>query len=200
MVLSVIIPVYNEEKTIREIVHKVRAVKIPKEIVIVDDGSKDGSVEFVEKFVKECKKLAIENMELMNKDFTRLGVWMDFENAYMPIVPESIESIWWLIKKVHEQKRLYEGFRTMTWCASCETALAKHELNYKEVKDHSIFLKFKIKDKSNDYLIVWTTTPWTLPGNVALAVGADITYVRTEQNGEWLILAKENLGIIGKYR
>ena len=145
----------------------------------------------VARFINECMEFAIESMQSMNRDFLRLGAWMDFENAYMPIVPESIESIWWLIKKVHEQKRLYEGFRTMTWCASCETALAKHELNYKEVKDHSIFLKFKIKDKSNDYLIVWTTTPWTIPFNLGVMANQDVAYVKAKVGNEHWIIAKD---------
>ena len=145
----------------------------------------------VARFINECMEFAIESMQSMNKDFLRLGTWMDFENAYMPIVPESIESIWWLIKKVHEQKRLYEGFRTMTWCASCETALAKHELNYKEVKDHSIFLKFKIKDKSNDYLIVWTTTPWTIPFNLGVMANPEVAYVKAKVGNECWVIAKD---------
>ncbi|MBD3355450.1 class I tRNA ligase family protein, partial [Candidatus Woesearchaeota archaeon] len=82
----------------------------------------------VDKFVNECIKLSKDNMKEMNKDFGRLGVWMDLENAYQSIDPKFIDGEWWLIKKAHENKRLYEGEKVMHWCSSCGTALAKHEL------------------------------------------------------------------------
>jgi isoleucyl-tRNA synthetase len=143
------------------------------------------------KYIDECKKFAMDSMHAMSKDFIRLGVWMDFENAYRPITPESIEAIWWLIKKVHGQERLYEGLRTMTWCAGCETALAKHELVYKEVKDNSIYLKFKVKGKNNEYLIVWTTTPWTIPFNLGVMANPDVDYVKAKVDSEYWIIAKD---------
>ena len=154
--------------------------------------TKDGILKFgVARFVNECMEFAIESMVSMNKDFRRLGTWMDFDNAYKPIVPESIEAIWWLIKKVHEQKRLYEGFRTITWCANCETALAKHELNYKEITDNSIYLKFKLKDAANEYLLVWTTTPWTIPFNLAVMANPDVIYAKAKVGNECWIIAKD---------
>ncbi|MCX8147555.1 MAG: class I tRNA ligase family protein, partial [Candidatus Woesearchaeota archaeon] len=134
----------------------------------------------VAKFVEECRKLSIENMKLMNEDFIKLGVWMDFENAYQSIKNEFIEGEWWLIKKAHENKRLYEGLRTMHWCAHCATALAKHELEYEEIRENSIFLKFKVVGSENEYLIVWTTTPWTLAFNLAVMVNPELEYVRCE--------------------
>ena len=93
-------------------------------------------------FVTRCRELSIRNMELMNKDFQRLGVWMDFENAYQTITDDWIDGEWWLIRKAYDNGRVYEGEKTMTWCASCGTALAKHELEYRNVSDDSIFLKF----------------------------------------------------------
>ncbi|MFC1732496.1 isoleucine--tRNA ligase [candidate division KSB1 bacterium] len=165
--------------------------------------NKDQILEYgVEKFITKCREVSVSNMLVMNKDFQRLGVWMDFENAYQSIKDEFIEGEWWLIKKAHENKRLYQGKKTMHWCASCATALAKHELEYKEIKDNSIFFKFKIvgSDKSvgNEYLIVWTTTPWTLAFNLAVMVNPEMDYVRceVEENGEkeiW-ILAKALAG------
>jgi len=144
----------------------------------------------VAKFIEECRKLAIENMHFMNQDFTRLGVWMDFENAYTPIVRSFIDGEWWLIKKAHENNRLYQGKRTMTWCATCATALAKHELEYEEVKDESIFLKFKIKGKKNEYLIIWTTTPWTIPFNMGIMVNPDLEYIKAKVGDEYWFVAK----------
>lgn len=136
------------------------------------------------KFVNRCKEFSINNMKLMNEDFKRLGVWMDFENAYYTIAPEYIESCWWLIKKAHENKRLYRGEKTMHWCAHCGTALAKHELEYKSVTENSIFLKFKIIGTENEYLIVWTTTPWTIPFNLGVMVNPDLEYVKVRAKGK----------------
>jgi len=144
----------------------------------------------VDKFIEECRKLCIHYMGEMNKDFTRLGVWMDFENAYQPITPKFIEGEWWLIKKAHENKRLYEGLRTVTWCAHDATALAKHELDYKTVNDDSIYLKFKIEGTENEYLIIWTTTPWTIPYNMAVMVNPELDYVKTKVENEIWIVAK----------
>ncbi len=143
----------------------------------------------VERFIKECIKFSSENAKLMDKDLERLGVWMDFENAYWPIKKEFIEGEWWLIKKAWEQKRLYKGKKIMHWCASCETSLAKHELEYKSLKDNSIFLKFRAKD--GRYLIIWTTTPWTIPFNLAIMVNPDVDYAEVEINEEKWIIAKD---------
>jgi isoleucyl-tRNA synthetase len=154
-------------------------------------SGKEAIQEFgVGKFIEECKKLCIENMQLMNQDFIRLGVWMDFENAYQSIKNEFIDGEWWLIKKAHSNSRLYRGLRTMTWCKDCATALAKHELEYQEVKDTSIFVKFKVRGKSNEYLIIWTTTPWTIPFNMAIMVNPALEYVRVKVDDEIWILSK----------
>ncbi len=143
----------------------------------------------VDKFIEECRKLCIHYRDEMSKDFSRMGVWMDFENAYQPITSEFIEGEWWLIKKAHENRRLYEGLRTTTWCAHDATALAKHELEYKNVKDDSVYLKFKIKG-TNEYIIVWTTTPWTIPFNEAVMANPDIDYVKAKVEDEVWIIAK----------
>lgn len=144
----------------------------------------------VAKFIEECKKLALTNLEKMNKDFIRLGIWMDFENAYKSVNNSFMEGEWWLVKKAHENKRLYEGEKTMHWCAHCATALAKHELEYKNVKDVSIFLKFPVVGKKNEFFIIWTTTPWTIPFNLAVMVHPDLDYIKAKVGNEIWILAK----------
>ena len=144
----------------------------------------------VEKFVKECKKFSIEMANLMTEDLKKLGIWMNFDDPYMPIKNEFMENEWLLIKKAHEQKRLYLGEKTMTWCQSCETALAKHELEYENVKDTSIFVKFKIKGKENEYLCIFTTTPWTIPFNLGIMVNPKIDYVKAKVDNEMWVLAK----------
>jgi isoleucyl-tRNA synthetase len=116
---------------------------------------------------------------------------MDFENASYPIDNSYIEGEWFLVKKAHEKERLYEGLRTMSWCASCQTAMAKHECEYREVKEPSIFVKFPVKGKENEYLIIWTTTPWTIAYNLAIMVNPDLDYVKAKVGDEIWILAKQ---------
>ncbi len=144
----------------------------------------------VQKFVEACKEFSLKNLKLMNEDFTRLGVWMDFDDPYMPITKEYIEGEWWLIKKAHENGRLYEGEKTMTWCAKCGTALARHELEYKEVSDNSIFLKFPVIGNKKEFLIIWTTTPWTIPFNLGVMVNPKLDYIRAKVDDEIWIVAK----------
>jgi isoleucyl-tRNA synthetase len=144
----------------------------------------------VDKFVGACREFAVRNLKIMSKDFKRLGVWMDFDNAYQTIQNDYIEGEWWLIKRAHENKRLYEGEKTMHWCARCGTALAKHELEYKNVREYSIFVKFKIKNKDNEYLIIWTTTPWTIPFNLGVMVNPELEYVKAKVDDEVWIVAK----------
>ena len=144
----------------------------------------------VSKFIDECKKFSLDSLEKMNKDFERLGVWMDFKNAYATIQKGYISGEWWLIKKAFEKGLLYEGEKTMTWCASCETALAKHELVYKNLTDTSIFVKLKIKGTQNKYLVVWTTTPWTIPFNLGVMVHPELDYIEAQVEDEIWIVAK----------
>jgi len=171
------------------------ANKVQKEFKLKD---KESIIEFgVDKFVKRCQEFSLENSKLMNKDLKRLGIWMDFENAYLPVKNEFMSSEWLLIKKAHEQGRLYKGKKIMHWCGECETSLAKHELEYENVKDNSIFLKFKVEDKE-EYLVIWTTTPWTIPYNLAVMVNPKIDYVKaeveTEKGKEKWIVAKALAG------
>jgi len=150
----------------------------------------------IAKFVEECRNISIENMNQMITDFKNFGVWMDFDNAYQPIKTEFIEGVWWLIKKAHENKRLYQGEKVMHWCQSCATALAKHELEYKNVTDTSIFIKFKVKNSKNEYLIVWTTTPWTIAYNLAVMANPELDYIKAKVGNEIWILAK---GLAGSF-
>ena len=132
----------------------------------------------VAKFVEQCREFALSNLKIMNEDFRRLGVWMDFEDPYMSITSEFIEGEWWLIKKARENKRLYQGLKSMHWCSHCATSLAKHELEYENVEDDSIFVKFQVKGKKDEYLIVWTTTPWTIAFNLGVMVHPDFEYLK----------------------
>jgi isoleucyl-tRNA synthetase len=144
----------------------------------------------VDKFVAECETYSVETMKEMTKDYIRWGVWYDHENAYQPIKNEFMEGVWWCIKKAHDNGYLYEGDRVMAWCPESETVAAKHELEYVEMTDESIFLKFKLKGKE-EYLIVWTTTPWTIPHNLGVMVNPDFEYVKCRVGSEVWIVAKE---------
>ncbi len=144
----------------------------------------------VAKFIDECKEFSVANMKTMNQTFKELGSWMDYDNAYQTISNEFIGGVWWLVKKAHENKRLYEGLKTMTWCAHCGTALAKHELEYENITDNSIFVKFPLVGKKNEFLIIWTTTPWTIPFNLAVMVNPELEYVKAKVGKEIWVVAQ----------
>jgi isoleucyl-tRNA synthetase len=126
----------------------------------------------------------------------RIGYWLDLKNAYVTYEPEYIESIWWTLSQIAKRKLLYKGHKVVPWCTRCGTSLSSHELaqGYKEVTDNSAYIKFQLKPgqkfgpsyttKSSAYILSWTTTPWTLPGNVALAVGEKIPYTALRVKGE----------------
>ncbi|MBI4154097.1 isoleucine--tRNA ligase [Candidatus Woesearchaeota archaeon] len=149
----------------------------------------------MERFIQECEQFAVDQMHPMIKDFKRIGVWLDWKNPYMTIKNEYIEGAWWALKEADKNGYLAKGKKAMTWCPRCATALAKHELDYSNRKEESIFVKFKVKGK-NEYLIIWTTTPWTIPFNLGIMVNPDLDYVRADVEGEVWILAKALAGVV----
>jgi isoleucyl-tRNA synthetase len=162
--------------------------KVQKELKLED---KKAIVEYgLDKFSNACLKFSKNNAKIMNEDMKRLGIWMDFENAYLPVENQFMASEWGLIKEAQKQGRLYKGKKIMQWCSTCETSLAKHELEYKDVRDTSIYVKFKLKDK-DEFLLIWTTTPWTIPFNLAVMVNPELDYVKVDVEGEVYVVAKE---------
>ncbi len=147
----------------------------------------------IDKFVAKCMEYALKNKDAMTEQFKALGVWMDWENPYMTIKAEYIDSAWWTIKRAYEQGLLEKKLRVVNWCPRCETALADAEVEYMEKEDPSIYVKFPIDERT--YIVIWTTTPWTLPANMAVAVHPDFEYAkfRAVKDGkeEHLILAKD---------
>lgn len=129
-------------------------------------------------FIEKCKNFALVHMDIMSEQFRNLGVWMDFDNPYQTVKEEYIEAAWWTLKKADEKGMLERGYRSVNWCPRCETAIADSEVEYWDEGDTSVYVKFPIKDRKNEYLVIWTTTPWTLPANVAVAVDAKFTYAR----------------------
>ena len=152
----------------------------------------------IDKFNKLCKESVWEYIGTW-KDFTeRIGYWADQDNAYVTYHNDYIESVWNIVAKVDKQKLLYKDYKVVPWCPRCGTALSSHELaqGYEDVKDLSITAKFKVKGEDNTYFLAWTTTPWTLPGNVALAVGEKIKYVKVKQNNEFFWFGKDSRGVL----
>ncbi len=152
----------------------------------------------VEKFNAECKSSVSKYIDLWRTFTDRVGYWVNMDDAYFTYHNSYIESVWGIIGNVEKRKLLYKDYRVVPWCPRCGTALSSHELaqGYEDVKDLSLYVKFKIVGFPDAYFLAWTTTPWTLPGNVALAVGPEIIYVEAKVGNEILVLAKERLSII----
>ena len=146
----------------------------------------------VGKFITQCRDFATKYIETMNQEFNDLGVWMDWSNPYITLKNEYIEAIWFAFKKAHEKGLLYLGKYPVHLCPRCATAVAYNEIVYEKVTDESIYVKFKVKEKENTYLIIWTTTPWTLPGNTGVMAHPDYEYAFVKMsNGETWVIAKD---------
>lgn len=153
----------------------------------------------IAKFNDECKK-SVWKYKTDWEELTRLmGYWVDLQHPYVTFDNNYMESIWWALKKYFDKGLIYKGYKIQPYCPRCETPLSSHEvsLGYKDVKDPSIYIKLKVKGQDNTYFLVWTTTPWTLISNVAIAVHPDIEYVTVEHRGEKLILAQARLSVLG---
>ncbi len=132
----------------------------------------------IEKFVNACRDFATDRLSQMNVQFQSLGVWLDWDRPYLTVKNEYIEGAWWTFKRAAERGLLYEALRSLQWCARCETALADAEVEYSDETDPSIYVKFPIRDRPDESLLIWTTTPWTLPANMAIAVHPEYTYAK----------------------
>lgn len=152
----------------------------------------------ISEFNKKCKESVWEYVDLWERFTKRIGYWIDHKDPYITYDTAYIESVWNIVKKVSDQGLLYKDYKVVPWCPRCGTALSSHELaqGYADVKEFSVYAKFELVDEPGTYLLAWTTTPWTLPGNVALAVGENIEYVKVKVGDEQFILAKEKLSLI----
>ncbi|MED1201700.1 isoleucine--tRNA ligase [Heyndrickxia acidicola] len=149
----------------------------------------------VEAFINKCKE-SVFTYERKWRSFTEeLGYWVDMDSPYLTLSNDYIESVWNILSKVHKDGLLHKGHRVSPYCPSCQTTLSSHEVaqGYKDVKDLSATVKFKRVDADNEYFLGWTTTPWTLPANVALAMNPAITYVRVQKDNDVYIVAKASL-------
>lgn len=156
----------------------------------------------VEAFNAECKKSVWKYKSDWEELTNRMGYWVNLNEPYITFENYYIESIWWALKQFYDKGMIYKGYKIQPYCPRCETPLSSHEvsLGYEDVKDPSVYVKMKVKSEENTYFLVWTTTPWTLISNVALAVHPDVEYVKVENQNEKLILAKPRLSVLeGEY-
>ena len=148
----------------------------------------------IEPFIKKCKESVWQYTTEWKQMSDRVGYWCDMDNPYVTYHDDYIESEWWALKEIHKKGLLYKGHKIVPYCPRCGTALSSHEVaqGYKDVKQTTAFVKFKVVGEENKYILAWTTTPWTLPSNVALCMNPDFDYVevRMEESGEKYILAE----------
>ncbi|PSQ66138.1 MAG: isoleucine--tRNA ligase [Halobacteriales archaeon SW_9_67_24] len=149
------------------------------------ENKKDIEAFGMEPFIEECKEYAEEQLDGLQADFESFGVWMDWENPYKTVSPEYMEAAWWGFARAAERGLVERGKRSITQCPRCETAIAKNEVEYHEVEDPSIYVKFPLAEQEGS-LVAWTTTPWTVPANAFVAVDENVTYqqVRAERDDE----------------
>lgn len=178
-------------------VEKELGIKNKKDIENLINGDKKASIA---KFVQLCKDRVLKFSGIQTEQTKRLGNFMYWDNSYYTMSDENNYMIWYFLKKVNEKGWLYKGADSVPWCPRCETAISQHEMlteDYKEVVHESIFMQFPIIGHPHEYLLVWTTTPWTIPGNVAVAVDADIAYSLVEaKNGDKLWVAKDRIDAV----
>ncbi|MEG1609473.1 MAG: class I tRNA ligase family protein, partial [Clostridia bacterium] len=166
-------------------------VELEVEKMLGMDGKQDIEKYGIEPFIKQCKDSVWKYKGEWEKMSERVGYWVDMDNPYITYDDNYIESIWWALKTIADKGLLYKGHKIVPYCPRCGTALSSHEVaqGYKDVKEKSIFVKFKRKN-NDGYFLAWTTTPWTLPSNVALCMNGDEKYVEILADGEKFVLAE----------
>lgn len=159
----------------------------------IEDKRDIGTKVSLEEYITTCRDNMIQTGSLWEDTIDRIGRWVDFKGAYKTMDKDYMESVWWAFKELYEKGKIYEGEKVLMYCTRDATPISKAEVamdnSYQDVTDPSVYVKFKLKDDDR-YLLVWTTTPWTLPSNSAIAVNKDLTYTEVEVDGEVLILAE----------
>jgi len=153
-------------------------------------------------FNKKCKESVWNYKKDWERLTERIGFWLDLENPYITYETNYIETVWWILKEIYKKGLLYQDYKVVPYCPRCGTSLSSHEvaLGYEKIKESAIYVKFRILNPEfkATSLLVWTTTPWTLPGNVAIAVNPKFIYSKVKIGDEYLILAKERLSVLGR--
>src|SRR5437762_4545151 len=153
----------------------------------------------VERLNKLCRESVHRYVDEWVAFSRRMAFWLDYDHAYWTLTSDYIQSVWWALSEMWKQGLVYKGFRVAPYCPRCATPLSSHELamaHRDNVPDPSIFVRFRLKKDPKTSILAWTTTPWTLPGNVALAVDNDIDYVKVKQGDQHLILAEARLAVL----
>src|SRR5258706_11021540 len=159
----------------------------------------------IAKYNEKCRESVLRYLDDWEKLTERMGYWVSLDDAYITFKNEYIQSVWWILQQFWDKGLLYQDYKVVPYCTRCGTPLSSHELDldaYRDVDDPSIYVRFMFKDEPDTAFLVWTTTPWTLPGNVALAVGPDVDYVMVEGPAQYgpegaterLILAEALVG------
>lgn len=152
----------------------------------------------VEEFCSKCRDSVFSYEKLWRRMTELMAYWIDLDNPYITLDNDYIESVWWILDNFFKRDLIYKAHKIVPYCPSCGTPLSSHEVaqGYKDVEDPSVFVRFKAKDEENTYYLAWTTTPWTLISNVALAVHPEESYVKVWHQDQYLILAKARLGVL----
>ena len=176
---------------------------LPVELEVEKELGLDGKEQIeqygVIPFIQKCKESVWKYKGEWEVMSDRMGFWADMDNPYITYDNDYIESEWWALKAIYEKGLLYKGHKIVPYCPRCGTALSSHEVaqGYKEVKETSATVRFRVPDEENTYFLAWTTTPWTLPSNVSLCVNPDVTYAYVRVDGkETLIMAKDLIGTV----
>lgn len=171
-------------------------VELEVEKLLGMDGKQDIEKYGIEPFIGKCKESVWKYKGEWEKMSDRVGYWVDMENPYITYYDDYIESEWWSLKKIYEKGLIYKGYKIIPYCPRCGTALSSHEVaqGYKDVKEKSIFVKFPVKGEKDSYFLAWTTTPWTLPSNVALCMNPTESYVKVKVGDEYYVLAEALVG------
>ena len=172
---------------------------LPIEVIVEEElgikNKKDIEKIGIDKFNETCRSKVLMYAGEWRKVIERLGRWADMDNDYKTMDLEFMESVWWAFKQLWDKKLIYEGYKSMHICPRCETTLSQFEVsdNYQDIEDISVIAKFELKDEPGTFILAWTTTPWTLPGNVALAMGEKLDYIKVRSENENYILVEQNL-------
>ncbi|MGZ6652207.1 MAG: class I tRNA ligase family protein, partial [Solirubrobacteraceae bacterium] len=169
---------------------------LPVELAVeaeIGSTSKEDIERFgIARFNARCREMVLSHVEDWNRLTERIGFWIDLDDAYRTLDPDYVESVWWALQQIHERGLLYEKLKVVPYCPRCGTALSSHELGqpdvYRDVVDPSVYVRFPVTEsrgavQAGDELLIWTTTPWTLVSNAAVAVDSDLTYVRATMDG-----------------
>ncbi len=146
----------------------------------------------IAEFNQKCRESVFSFEKQWRKMSDRMAFEVDLDNPYITLENDYIETVWWILDKFNKEGYIYEGHKILPYCPRCGTGLASHEVaqGYKEIKNNTLVAKFKRKDAENEYFLAWTTTPWTLPSNVALTVNPDVDYIKAKKNEEIYYVAK----------